>query len=76
MRRSLVRLVVLLVALLVLLSVDNAEAQEFCWIDAGCVGWCYEWGMFFDPQNIIAYRCCHLDGTCTIEVTIQGCCFW
>ena len=76
MRRSLVRLVVLLAALLVMVSADNAEAQEFCWIEASCFGWCFEWGMFFDPLNGVVYRCCDLAGNCETTPVIQGCCFW
>lgn len=78
MRRSLTRLVVLLAALFVVTLADDAEAQEFCWVESICVGWCYEWGWnFFSPENLVVSRCCHLDGTCPPPTTVsQGCCWW
>ena len=79
MGRSLVRLVVMVAALIVLFTPRESEAQEFCWIEAWCEGWCFEWGMFFDPKNMVSYRCCDLNAmetTCDHYEVFQGCCFW
>ena len=78
MRRSLVRLVIMTAALIVLLTPQNSEAQEFCWIEAWCHGFCWG-GSIFDPQNVIVYRCCDLNAlytTCNYEEVEQGCCWW
>ena len=79
MRRSLVRLVVMAAALFVLLTPVESEAQEFCWVEGWCTNFCFQWGNFFDPQNIVTYRCCDLNAmetTCDYYEVFQGCCWW
>ncbi len=77
MKRSFIRLAVMVGALFVLLTPVEAQT-EYC-IEVGaslCDYWCGQWGNWFAPMQFDMWWCC-LPGEvdCYYYYTYEGCCW-
>ena len=77
MKRSLTRLLVVVVAAFILLTPTDSEAQEVCDVWIGCEILCLDWGNLWGPRERETVRCCiYNDGVPECETSWYwgGCC--